>query len=186
MANFEEYRQAATIYYGDLGAWLYDTWKNHNEKYFNGELKPGALIWGITPYGRSLGFYRYGINEITLHCKYVEPDESKLWQISNLREKSASDVLLHEMVHQKIYQKYGHNGQGISSHNNKYWIAEILRLSPMIGISGIKADIIKQKRIKDKSKKGSGKVTWYVPDGHLTRQELSTWPHCLRPNGYYE
>jgi hypothetical protein len=100
----------------------------------------------------------------------------------------AEDVLLHEMLHQKIQQTLGftrdEKGQ---CHNFQPWCDEINRLNPMLGLEG-KATIIKQKRVKAPGQtEGKGRQTWLPSgDGTLTRKELSTWPYTLRSKDYYE
>jgi len=184
--TFENYKEASTLFFGELGSWVYDTWDSHNEKYFNSELLPGVIVFGLTPHGHALGRYHGSMNMITLHKSLVEPKSDAPWLIANLSKIYASDVLLHEMIHQAIYHKHGHDGHGISSHNNIYWVSEILRISQLLGLSGVKVEVVKQKRVKEAGATGEGKVTWFVPDGHLTRKQMSTWPHTIRPDGFYD
>lgn len=193
--KFELLRAAAIASYptieglGNIGGWAYDTWETHNWQYFDGVLNPCAIIWGLTPHGAKLGFYSGWLNRITLHESLVDPKFDKLnssggkhvWgqQADAFGALYASDVLLHEMIHQKIHQIYGHDGSqegGNSSHNNPLWVAEVNRLAPLLGLS-CQAEVIRQKRI-DK------KVQWHTPPGILTRAELSSFPYCLHQEGY--
>ncbi len=169
-------RTAALTLFGELGAWAYDTWIEHNACYFDGRLTPGPILWGLTPHGHALGFYDRGRNAITLHPSLIRPGASA-WGIGALLgERYAADVLLHEMIHQKVHQLDGY--AGAESHNCEPWCAEVNRLSAMLGLA-CKAAPIRQKRV-------DRKVTWFVEPGHLSRRQIATWPHGVRPAGYYE
>ena len=185
--RFQLLRQVAELYDPLVWPWAYDTWKSLNETYFNGELKVGPIQWGLTEHGHSLGHYTPSVNKITLHTSLLKP-YSNAWNYDGLLgERMAEDVILHEMLHQSIYQTIGttRNEKG-QCHNYQPWCDEINRLNPMLGLPG-KATIIKQRRIKEEGVKGNGKVTWMPSgDGTLTLKQLSTWPHSLRSNGYYE
>ncbi|MCC6335542.1 MAG: hypothetical protein IT380_16315 [Myxococcales bacterium] len=91
------------------------------------------------------------------------------------------DVLLHEMMHQSIDQHADERDVdtgGTSSHNCAAWVAEVNRLSPLLGLKR-KTEVIRQRRV-------NGRVTWAArEEGSLTMRELATWPYCLRPDGYY-
>jgi len=193
--KFDLLRAAAIASYpsikevGNIGGWAYDTWAAHNQQYFDGMLNPCSIIWGLTAHGHALGFYNSWLNRITLHESLVDPkfDKSnssggeKVWGqgAEAFGAFYASDVLLHEMIHQKIYQVYGHDGSeegGNSSHNNPIWVAEVNRLAPLLDLP-YKAEVIRQKRI-DK------KVQWHTPPGIMSRDELSRFPTSVRPQGY--
>ncbi len=54
------------------------------------------------------------------------------------------------------------------------------RLIALLNIeTSLRAAPVKQRRI-DK------KVQWHVPEGFMTRRQLASFPHSLRPTGYYE
>lgn len=185
--RFELLRQVAELYDPLVWSWAYDTWKILNEKYFNGELKVGPIEWGLTEHGRSLGRYTAVVNKITLHTSLLKPHSSAWNYTGLLGERMAEDVILHEMLHQSIFQKLRttRDEKG-RCHNYQPWCDEINRLNPLLGLPGI-ATISKQRRIKEKGIKGNGKAKWMPSgDGTLTLKELSSWPHSLRPEGYYE
>jgi len=184
--KFDILRKAASVTYSsDLGTWLYDTWANHNQACFDGRLTPCGIVWGITAHGGSLGHYSWALNVITLHTNLIMHRE-KLdpWGIGGkLGERYASDVLLHEMIHQSNNQYYpdemarvsaDHN---LTSHNNEFWVSEINRIAPLLGLD-IKASLIKRKRV-------DGKQKWLPEDGCISRDELSRFPHPLKPDEYY-
>lgn len=175
----------------DFDRWAYDEWERHNNAYFDGKLEVGPIFWGLTPYGNCIGNHAGWRNTITLHQCLIE--WSITWQggLSG-RERIASDVLLHEMIHQSVYQRLGHSGcpendgkrNACSSHNNEHWAAEVNRIAPLLGLPATAAQV-RQKRVKPDGEPGKGKVTWYTPAGMMTRAELSSWPHSMRAKDYY-
>ena len=183
--NITELRIAATTFFNGLGGWSYDKWEELNNLYFDGKLDAGAIIWGLTPHGSYLASYSTIDNQITLHTSLVEPKSDSPWNMGSLLgEKFAEDVLLHEMIHQNLRQIKKYRGK--ESHNCSEWTEEIVRISKLMGIE-IKAKPVKQKRVREIGQKtGNGKVQWVVEDGHLNRKEISSFPHSIRPNGFYE
>jgi len=149
--------------------WAYDEWTRHNLIYFDGRLQIGQIVWGLTPYGACLASFSYWRNLITLHESLIEPSEN--WQGGLTgRERIASDILLHEMIHQFIYQKLGHFGCGYdtkrrstcTAHNNIEWAARGKPPRAMLGLTP-NANVIRQKRVKEPGTKGKGMLTWYTP-----------------------
>jgi hypothetical protein len=168
----------------DFDQWVYDEWDRLNTRYFNGQLDAGQISWGITAYGHCIGLHEGWRNHITLHKSLIEPDEN--WQGGiRGRERIASDVLLHEMIHQHIHQTTGANGaknKSETSHNNEVWVAEITRIGRLLGYT-IKADVIRLKRTKTTD---GSKVQRHICDGCLTQKDLGTFPHSVRPIDYYQ
>ena len=185
MNNFEILKQAASISDGGYGVWAYDKWAEFNNKYFEGQLIVGGIFWGLTPHGGSLGYFEGWRNAITLHVSLIDPNGRNPWDQGKLMgEKMGSDVLLHEMMHQAIHQKGGDPSP--NHHISQLWCDGINRLIPMIGIdTDLVAKPIKQMRVREAGVKGNGKVSWVVSDGGMTRNTLSSFPHSLRPDGYY-
>jgi hypothetical protein len=182
--NITELRTAGKTFFNELGEWSYDKWEELNNLYFDGKLDAGAIIWGLTPHGSYLASYSTIDNQITLHTSLVEPKSDSPWNMGSLLgEKFGEDVLLHEMIHQYLRQN-GYTGK--ESHNCEEWCGEIIRISKLMGIE-IKAKRIKQKRVREVGQKtGNGKVQWVVEEGHLNRKEISSFPHSIRPTGFYE
>lgn len=157
-------KSAAQILWPAHGAWAYEEWRRLNELCFDNELSPVGILWGLTPHGRSRGHYRPEDRTITLHLSLVKDG-------ALLDEHNASDVLLHEMVHQKIAES-SKPILGTSSHNCGAWVAEINRISPLLGLD-IRAEVVRQKRV-------NGKVRWSPEVGFLSQRELAEWPHSVR------
>jgi hypothetical protein len=174
--TFEGLRQAALTFFGDLGAWAYDEWDRLNRLYFANGNKVGPVLWGLTPHGRSLGYYSSANNIIFLHQSLVEPSTEAPWGMEYLNKLVASDVLLHEMIHQKISQDGGWF-DGNSSHNNEMWVAEVNRLAPLMEMN-VRASICKQKRV-------DGKRLWLPDDGCIDRSRLARFPRSCRSKDYY-
>jgi hypothetical protein len=165
---------ASREFFGELGEWAQQTWADHNVAYFGGALRPLPILWGLTPHGRALGFYRRAQN-ITLHLSLVR-EQSNAWDLGGLLgPRFASDVLLHEMVHQANHEG-GYRGQ--EAHECEPWCAEITRISPLIGLD-CKAKLIKRQRV-------DGRQLRIPEPGYMTQGQISTWPHSVRPREYYE
>lgn len=177
--QLSDLRSFGQFCWGDFGGWIYDEWIDLNGACFEGSLKPSGIVWGLTPHGGSLGYYQPRFDVITLHKSLVDPHSPAPWGIPayQLNKIFASDVLLHEMIHQKIHQT-GMNATGKSSHNNGAWASEVTRIAGIIGINA-KAATVKQRRI-------DGKVCWVPIDGHMTLSELSRFPYSVRPGEHYD
>ncbi len=155
---------AAEILWPSYGAWAYKEWRRLNKLCFAGELSPVRILWGLTPHGRSLGHYRAEDHTITLHLSLVANG-------GLLDEQHVSDVILHEMVHERICE-IGMPATGTSSHNCESWVSEINRISPLIGLE-VRAAVVRQKRI-------DGKVRWSPEVGFLSQKGLAEWPQSVR------
>lgn len=180
-------RNAAEIIHPGVGRKLYTWWDRFNREHFGRQMEPPGIQFGLTPHGSKLGLWRGSENVIVLHRSLIKPSGNAWGFARDLEEhgggeKFCRDVLLHEMVHQYIRSvrdvtKGSDKEGGTSSHNNPWWVAEINRISPQIGLD-VTASVIRQKRV-------DGDVTWYVPDGHMTMEELSSWPHSVTDGDWY-
>ena len=178
MTTFEELRKTGMKLFGEAGAWAFDEWKKLNETFFNEQNKAGAIVWGLKPQGMSLGYYSVTENIIYLHknlMRPIYPTSHLKWGIRHLNKKLASDVLLHEMIHQKIHQTGGWVGE--TSHNNERFVGEVNRIAKLLSMD-VKAKVLKQKIIE-------GKASWQIEPGCLTLNELSEFPYSSRANDYY-
>jgi hypothetical protein len=183
--NLEILQAAAYISDGWYGLWAYQKWEDFNKVYFGGQLVVGGIYWGITPHGKSYGFFEGWRNGITLHMSLIDPNGRDPWGQGKLMgERMAEDVLVHEMMHQAIYQRGGDPSR--FTHNSQLWCNEVNRMIPLLGIdTELVAEEIKQKRVKEDGVKGNGKVIWDCPIGAITRKALASFPQPLRPDGYY-
>ena len=178
--GYDNLKAAAETFFRKFGTWSYETWSELNQSFFGGELEVGPIVWGLIPYGRYLGSYTLGgMNIITLHTSLVSPSTKAPWKISYLGKKFASDVLLHEMMHQHIFQKKLDGYKDETDHNNEAWCNEVNRVGFLLGLSMPKAKVVKQKRI-------NRKVVWHVEPGCMSRKDCASFPHRQRPEGYYE
>jgi hypothetical protein len=175
-----ELRRAGAAFFGKLGTWAFDTFDELNALCFDGCLKPRPILWGLTPHGYALGFYSSGDGHITLHTSLIRPSGNAWGKRSLLGERFARDVLVHEMVHASQCELLGHSAfGGNNTHNCESWCSEIVRITPLLGLLPIKAKPIRQKRV-------NGSVQWYTESECLTRKAIASWPHSIRPRGYYE
>ena len=182
--NIAELRTAGATFFNQLGQWSYDRWEELNDRYFDGQLEAGPILWGLTPHGHYLGAYSTFDNQITLHTSLIEPKTENPWLIGSLLgRKFAEDTLLHEMIHQYLRQN-GYTGK--KSHNCEEWCSEIVRIAKLMDVE-IKAKPVKQKRVRQPNQKtGAGKVQWITEEGHLNRKQIASFPHSIRPHDFYE
>lgn len=155
------YRQAADTLFPIRGAWSYDAWDAINARFWDNQLTPGPILWGLTA-GCNFGTYNPNNNAITLHEALPGKDFAKEakqqgindWVMAN-RDQSlnswglsskdfgigtALGTLLHESMHQAHHQRgvrypLNRKGTGTESHHNRIWIAECERVANLIGIS---------------------------------------------------
>jgi hypothetical protein len=166
-------RGALENLWNSAGGWIADTWTRLNNDHFDGQAKYHGVVWGLTPHGGRLGHTYSSNGRITLHPALLDP-QSDAWDIGDqLGAKFAEHVLLHEMIHAYL------GDQGLDpDHNGDPWCAEIMRITPQLGLDPIKAEPVKPRRI-------NGKVTRRARDGFLSRDDISRWPHTIAPAGYY-
>ncbi|MBW2492948.1 MAG: hypothetical protein JRE65_17560 [Deltaproteobacteria bacterium] len=172
MSTFEELKINAIEVFGNFGAWIFDEWKKLNDSFFYGENRAGEIIWGSTPQDRSLGYYSPDENLIVLHktlMRPVYPTTDFMWEPRLLNKRKVRDVLLHEMIHQRVHQTGGWVGE--SSHNNKRFIEEVIRIAKLLDID------IKPKVIQKKPP--------CAEYGSINPKALLNFPYSSRPQNYY-
>lgn len=178
MSTFTELKIKAIKDFGNFGAWVFDEWKQLNDAFFYGENIVGEIIWGSTPQDRSLGYYSPNENLIVLHktlMRPVYPTTNLKWEPRHLSKRKVSDVLLHEMIHQRVHQTGGWEGE--NSHNNEKFVSEVNRIAKLLDID-IKAKVIQRQTIH-------GKTTLSINSGCLNIEELLNFPYSSRPSNYY-
>lgn len=180
-------RTVAGHYYGALGVFAYDAYEFINQTYYGGDLPVPMIQIGITPWGGCLGVTRSadGQPRIGLHPSTIAPRSAGKglfgYDAGNFGIRFAYDVLLHELVHVAANYLYGVS-DGDSSHNNSTWIAEINRLSPLIGLDGVQAEMTKVKRVPAPGETKTGKPATKpakVNAGNTPLDHISRWPHPL-------
>jgi hypothetical protein len=178
MIPFTDLKKTGKKLFGDFGTWAFDEWKTLNETFFNGEMIPGEIIWGSTPNDRSLGYYIAAENLICLHkhlMRPIYPTNHLKWKFRHFNKRKAGDVLLHEMIHQRIHQTGGWVGE--TRHNNERFVEEVNRIAKLLGMD-IKARIIEPGTAQ-------GKTSRPVEPGCLTLGELIHFPYASRNANYY-
>lgn len=53
--------------FGEFGEWIYTEFDEHNSKFFSNSLPPIAIQVGLTPYGKSFGYYNSKYKLIVIH-----------------------------------------------------------------------------------------------------------------------
>jgi hypothetical protein len=161
-----DYRLAASILWGEAGAWAVEECGRLNESHFGGRLPAIPIVIGLTAYGRCIGLtrgsgeWRDGLPRITLH--------SRLFAFGT---RAVSDTILHEMIHAHLVLA------GLDpDHNGRPWCVEVERLSPAVLGRTVKARPVHPRRVDGVN------VRLPLP-GHLSRKEIAGWPHSLRAPG---
>lgn len=178
MPGFDVFKATGIKKYGDAGAWVYDEWKKLNATFFHGKNKIGEIIWGKAPQNRNMGYYLVDENLICLNkslMRPIYPTGGLRWEIHRMNKKIASDVLLHEMIHQTVHQSGGWVGE--TSHNNEKFVGEINRIAKLLGLN-IKARVLDEKIINNRIRRVD-------KTGYLSYNELYDFPYSSRPNNYY-
>ena len=178
MTILAELRTAGRQRFGELGVWVYDEWGRLNTAFFGGQNRPGAIYWTAAIRNESLGCYYFTQNVIYLNKDLVRPIypvPMAKWCLQHLNQRLASDVLLHEMIHQKIHQTGG--WEGATSHNNERFVDEVNRLAKLLDLD-VKAQIISTRKSQNNSKQNN-------KPGYLTSGELVHFPYFTRPSDYY-
>ena len=180
MSAFAELKNEAANALGELGAWVHDEWKRLNGAFFCGKNIAGAIVWKETPENRSLGYYDRAGNLIVLHktlMRPIYPVTGLTWGPRRFNTRKISDVLLHEMIHQRIHQTGGWMGE--NSHNNTRFVNEVNRIANLLCLN-LKAKVIGSKTRQDQK----------IPAEEsecLSLKELSHFPYFTRsPSYYYE
>ena len=172
-------RAALENLWGDAGAWVADTWTEHNRAHFDGRLRYHGVVFGLTPHGDHLGHTWSSSRRITLHPSLLDPSGEDPWSLeektgAELGARYAADVLLHEMVHVCLFDR----DVACPHHNEQPWCDEIMRITPQLDLDPIKAAPVKPRRV-------DGKVVRRALDRHLSRADIAYWPHSIRPTGFY-
>ena len=177
--NRQEYRKAQRVLFGEAGEWAADRFDELNDAYFDSLLRTAGVVWGLTPHGGRLG-HTHESGRITLHPALLDPKADAWRNEPFLGERYAEDVLLHEMIHVKLHAD-GRDipGSDGSSHNTEPWCEEVVRLARLLGLGEVQAAPVRPRRI-------DGVVRRQPLDGYLTRAEIATFPHALRPAGFYD
>ena len=173
-----EYRQAQQILWGEAGTWAHDTLTELNADFFTNEIPHRGIAWGLTPHGSRLGHTDHN-GRITLHPALLDP-HSDAWRIEKyLGEGYARDVLLHEMIHALFRARDLPSPGPQGEHNTEAWCREVVRLAPLLGLRPVQAAPVQPRR-------QDGHVVRQHLPGHLTRRQIATFPHSLRPKAWYE
>lgn len=216
--TFHILRAAAIEAYGKLGVWTYDAYAELNRRYFDGLVVLKTVQWGITPYGGSLGFYNPAFDTIMLHQSIIKSSSAisnDPWGLGHIIGKRlAYDVLLHEMIHQFLFQQ-GAYAPDDDAHNCQAWCDELNRIGRILGLDSYHTPLRKTtKRVILEHETIKGKycdlgthrvrqppkipVSVWVPlekeaeekakslgVNIATHKHLSCFPYTVRPREYY-
>jgi len=171
MHTHDEYRQAATVLWGEAGTFAVDEFQRLNVWLFAATLPPLPIVIGLTAYGGCIGLTRSKgtwaaerLPRITLASTLFQ--DGRQW---------VTDTLIHEMVHAKLML-----GGLDPQHNGKPWCAEIVRLSPLVCGRTVAARPVYPRRVGGRN----GRVVRQAHAGELTREELAHWPRSLYSRGW--
>ena len=191
-----DYRLAATMFWPRHAPLIYDARDAINARIYNGELPDLAILVGLTPHARSVGYCEMrNPPVITLHPSLLTPRTANPWgeAAEHLNAAFLVDVLTHEMIHAwhaihppGAYPDWcsGPHSDDQEVHNNPHWCTEIMRQSPLVGIAEIIASPWRRAR---QSKALGGRLEYQpVLPNSVTRKAAAAWPYSIRPVGYYD
>jgi hypothetical protein len=140
-------------------------------------------VIGLTAYGRCIGLTRGGwlaSPRITLAPEVFTGNHRTTGGTLDV-----SDVLVHEMIHAALMLRGEDPG-----HNEAPWCRMVGELSPAVLGQDVTAEPVKPRRVPNPAREFDPAapktivVRRAVP-GSLTQAQLATWPHSVRPAGYY-
>lgn len=186
MATHEDYRQAATLLWGDAGDLAAAETERLGREHFAGRIPPMPVIIGLTAYGRCLGLTR-GMEDWL-----AEPRITLAPELFNGNHRTpggartVADVIVHELVHVALMLR-GEDPR----HNFAPWCQMITDLSPAVLGSTIDARPVVPRRVPNPDRETNPKapktiVVRRAEPGTMSQAELATWPQCRRPVGYYD
>src|SRR5262249_30578821 len=125
----ESYLQAATVLWGEAGAFAVREFQRLNAELFAGALPPLPIVIGLTAYGHCLGLTPRpgGWSDGQRPRLTLAPEIFHGNARTRGGQHRVTDTLVHEMVHAKLML-----AGADSKHNGQPWCAEITRLSPVV------------------------------------------------------
>ena len=182
-------RIVAETYYGNRGLWLCDAFEAINRAYFNNELPYPHLSIEITAHGACLAWcssHDERPPRIAIHPTlfgFRELQNPWGFPTAWLGNTLAFDALVHECLHVSVHYRLG-GATGPTSHNNPQWVAEVNRLAPLLGFSGIEAGRQVPKRVPiegETTKTGKPKTkVKKVTEGNIPFPAVAGFPGVLR------
>lgn len=171
--TFKEMQKFATEAWGPLGSNAVARWKEFNDRFFDGKLKPVPLvITRAQPYGARLAYCSYGLGggERTITLNIPKDHDSLV---------ADNSVLLHEMIHQCLFERGEY-----PSHDGEPWRKEIMRLHRVLTKKDIWAGRSKTARRKRKEGREMISEVVRINEPHpetgaksLSQFDISRWPH---------
>ena len=186
MATYEEYRGAAGLLWGEAGEFAADEAGRLNREHFAGSVPPMPVVIGLTAYGRCIGLTRGSAGWLAAPRITLAPELFNGNHRTQGGPRMVSDVLVHEMVHAALMLR----GED-PSHNGAPWCRVITELSPGVLGREITARPVVPRRVPNPERAGDDGAPKTVvvrkPEpGAMSQAELASWPHCRRPDGYYQ
>ena len=165
--RFEKLREAADLMWPGAGAWACDSWRLLNDYVWDGRLTFNGIVFGLTPWGGSMGYYRPDWNVITLHSSLLPEYRIHGGSAFAKGNAHALDVLLHEMCHQAGHQ-FGRyvfpKDPKVDYHHHHCWTDTVNEISTRAGLGDYFLPVYKRtKASKKNGEKGRGNI-WVASD----------------------
>jgi hypothetical protein len=180
-----DYAQAARLLWGEAGDIAAAEFDRLNKELFAGaELPPLPIVINLTAYGRCIGATLRGdwlaAPRITLATEVFRGSK----RLSGGR-RMVADVMAHEMVHAVLMLR----GES-TAHNDDPWCNLIANLSPQLLGREVTARPVRPRRIPNPERERNPKAPKTIvvrrpEEGAMTQADLASWPHSVRPAGYY-
>jgi hypothetical protein len=185
MATYEDYHQAAALLWGEAGEFAAAEFARLNREHFAGSIPPLPVIIGLTAYGKCIGATRDGSGWLDAPRIGLAPEVFNGNDRTPGGPRMAADVLVHEMIHAALMLRGEDPG-----HNGEPWCRMLADLSPAVLGREVDARPVLPRRVPNPDREADPDaprtvVVRRAEPGSLARAELATWPHSLRPRGYY-
>jgi hypothetical protein len=163
--TFEDMERFAIEAWGPLGGATAHKWREFNERYFAGGLRPVPIVITNTlPFGKRLAFCSYNPDGAGRTITLNVPKSYRFLLADNC-------TLLHEMVHQHLFER----GES-AEHGGEGWRREIMRLNLLLTGKAIWAG-------RSQTVRRDGEVIRInlphpaTGQSSLTQKQIARWPH---------
>lgn len=185
MATYRDYESAAALLWGPAGEFAAGEFARLNREHFAGSIPPMPVIIGLTAYGRCIGMTLSGPRWLEAPRITLAPELFNGSQRTQPGARMVTDVLVHEMIHAALMLRGEDPG-----HNEAPWCRMIAELSPAVLGQDVNAAPVKPRRVPNPARESDPAapktiVVRQATPGSLSQAQLATWPHSVRPAGYY-
>ena len=181
MAAYSDYLTAAALLWGPAGEFACAEAGRLNREHFAGSIPPLPIVIGLTAYGKCIAATLSGPEWLESPRITLAPGI-----FNHGGTLMVSDVLVHELIHAALRLRGEEAG-----HNEAPWCRMVTELSLAVLGQDVNAEPVKPRRVPNPARAADQAapktiVVRRAEPGALTQAQLATWPHSVRPAGYYD